>query len=1007
MVRYFLRRPIGVFMVTLALSILGIIASTRIPTSLMPDISIPEITVHVPYENLNARELENTVIRPLRNQLLQVSSLKDIETESMDGFGIIKMRFEYGTNTDYAFIETNEKIDAALTFLPRDMEIPRVIKASASDIPILNLTVSLKDQYSEDKFLNLSEFAETVIKKRIEQLPEIALADISGQSHTEVVVSPNINLLNSLGVDNDELISGIVNNNFDFGNLVIQNGIYQYNFSLSNDLKTIKDIEDIYINLNGKILQLKDLAKVSIRPKPERGMVYSNNNRAVVLSIIKQSDAKVYDLKETLNDLTVSFNKDYPDLLFEINQDQSELLKLSIDNLKSNMWMGIFLAILIMFVFLGDFQSPLISMVSIPLSLILSMLMIYACGLSINIISLSGLILGCGLMIDNTIIVIENITQKIEKGYSLFDSCIQGTNEVISPLISSTLTNISVFLPLIFLSGISGALFYDQAIAVTIGLVTSVIVSITIIPVLFFYIKNIRIKFLEKNIFQFNFVFFDNLYESGYLFFSKRKWIVYLISLLSLVIAALLIAFMDYSQLPVINQNETVLLLDWNETVNVNENQKRISTLLKTTKDIKSSYVEVGEQQFLLQKDKINSHSESRVYIKSTSNEDLLHLKSALTRKISSNYPLCNFRFIKPKTIFDYIFDTDKPGLTARIFSRSSQEVPSELEVPAISLAMQDISNTRIPIKESSAILIKNEKLILYDIEYSELLNQLKTVFNKNFVDHLRTSQNSIPIMLGYDYKTLESINFLFVKNRKSIMIPVRSVIEIKSVFNYKSLRANKSGEFIEYIIDDKNINLDMATKTIRNKFDINNGNYIVRFSGSSTEIEGLNNDLFIIIIVSILLLYLIMASQFESLWQPLVILLEIPIDVGGALLLLWIFGGTINIMSLIGIVVMSGVVINDSILKVHTINLILKHEKVSVDEAVMQAGKSRLNSILMTTLTTVLALLPILFSDGLGEELQKPLALTVVGGMILGTFISLYFVPFCYQSIYKFLHRT
>ncbi|RZK01563.1 MAG: efflux RND transporter permease subunit, partial [Flavobacterium sp.] len=366
--------------------------------------------------------------------------------------------------------------------------------------PILNLTVSLKDHHSEDEFLNLSEFAETVIKKRIEQLPEIALADISGQAHTEIVVTPKINVLSSLGIENDELVSAIKNNNFDFGNLVIQNGIYQYNFRLSNDLTTKKDIEDIYINLHNKILQLKDLAVVKIRSKPEKGMVYSNNKRAVVLSIIKQSDAKVYDLKETLNELTVSFNKDYPNLVFETNQDQSELLKMSIDNLKSNMWMGIVLAILIMFMFLGDFQSPLISTISIPLSLILSMLMIYACGLSINIISLSGLILGCGLMIDNTIIVIENITQKIEKGNSVFEACVKGTNEVISPLISSTLTNCAVFVPLIFLSGIAGALFYDQAIAVTIGLVTSVIVSITIIPVLFFYIKNVKIKFLEKYI---------------------------------------------------------------------------------------------------------------------------------------------------------------------------------------------------------------------------------------------------------------------------------------------------------------------------------------------------------------------------------------------------------------------------------------------------------------------------------------------------------------------------
>jgi multidrug efflux pump subunit AcrB len=434
MVKFLINRPVAVFMATFAFLLLGIVASMRIPTALMPDIAIPEITVQLSYPNNTARELETNVVRPLRNQLLQVANLKDIETETRDGFATLKLLFEYGTNTDYAFIETNEKVDGSLNYLPRDLDRPKVIKASATDIPILNLTVSLKEDYSDERFLELSEFTETIIKKRIEQLPDIALADMSGQTQAEIIITPNKNKIQSLDINNNELVNAIKQNNFELGNLIVQNGIYQYNFKFSNPLRSKKDIENIYLNIHDKLFQLKNLAQVSLKPQLDRGLVYNNGDRAIVLAIVKQADARVYELKEALETLTQSFQDDYPNLEFSTNQDQTQLLKLSIDNLKTSLWIGSLLAILIMFFFLKDIKSPLIIAISIPVSLIVSLLFMYVFGLSINIISLSGLILGVGMMIDNAIIVIDNITQKLESGLNLFDACVEGTNEIITHL---------------------------------------------------------------------------------------------------------------------------------------------------------------------------------------------------------------------------------------------------------------------------------------------------------------------------------------------------------------------------------------------------------------------------------------------------------------------------------------------------------------------------------------------------------------------------------------------
>jgi len=1000
MVKFLINRPVAVFMATLAFLLLGIVASLKIPTSLMPEIAIPEITVQLTYANNTARELETNVVRPLRNQLLQVANLKDIESETRDGFATIKLIFEYGTNTDFAFIETNEKVDGSLNYLPKDIDRPKVIKASATDIPILNLTISLKEQYSDERFLELSEFVETVIKKRIEQLPDIAMADMSGQTEAEIIVTPHKNKIQGLGITNNDLIDAIKQNNFELGNLLVQNGIYQYNFKFSNPLRTKRDIKEIYLNIEGKLYQLKDLAEVTIKPKQDRGVVYNNGKRAIVLAIIKQADARMYDLKEALENLTQSFQTDYKDLEFSTNQDQSKLLKLSIDNLKSSLWIGSTLAILIMFFFLKDAKSPLIIGISIPISLLVSLLLMYMFGLTINIISLSGLILGVGMMIDNSIIVIDNITQKLEAGLSLFDACVEGTNEIITPLISSVLTTCSVFLPLLFLSGITGALFYDQALAVSIGLGSSLLVSIILIPVIYKQLKHRSFKFEKWFKLNLETHHIEDWYEKGYDFLFSRKSIVFGISILSIITAILLFRVMTYEQLPKINKNEIVLNIDFNENINVPENRQHIHNLLKNIPDIETQFTQVGEQQFLLQQENTKSFSEASVYLNTSSVEELKVLKSAIEDQIGISYPNANYSFSEPKTIFEYIFGTNQSSLIAQVKSKSSIETPTVDGLENINLLLHGKTNTEIPLKQTASIEVLHENLLLYDINYNDLLSELKTAFSQNFIDDLKTAQKFIPIKLNYETVAYEDIiQSLFVKNKNDALIPVRNLIKINNIQQYKSITSDRAGEYLSYVINESD-DIEKDNSELQITFR-NNENFSLVLKGSWLELKSLSNELALVIIVALLLLYFIMAAQFESLWQPLIILFEIPIDIGGALLLLWFFGGTINIMAVIGIVVMSGIIINDSILKIHTINL-LRKKGLAIEDAIKLGGKLRLKPILMTSLTTILALLPFLFIKGLGAELQQPLALTVIGGMLIGTFISLYFIPLLYYVFSK-----
>ncbi len=997
MVKFLIRRPIAVFMAVLAFVLLGLVAVKQMPTSLLPDVAIPEISIHVAYPNNSARELETNVVRPLRNSLLQVSHLDDINTETKDGFAVFKLRFSYGTDINYSFIEVNEKIDAATSVLPKELDRPKVIKTSASDIPVLNLYVTQKGHWDEERFLQFSEFAETVIKKRIEQLPEVALADMSGNNSPIIQIIPDLDKMAGLKISTDVLINAIRQNNIELEEFLIKNGIYQYNFKFDNPLRSIEDIKNIFLKVNDRLIQLKDVAEINVKTLKERGQVYNQDSRSIVFSIIKQSGTRINKLKESVDILIANFEKDYPELEFTKGQDQTTLLQYSITNLKWSLIIGSFLAILIMFFFIRDIKTPLIIGLTIPISLIITLLLMHLFGISLNIISLSGLILGIGMMIDNSIIVIDNIDQKLVQQPQLEDAISEGTNEIITPMISSVLTTISVFFPLVFLSGITGALFTDQAISVALSLGTSLLVSIMFIPVAFrlLYKRNSSKK--DKN----SILGLEKWYKNGFKYFVEFKPITLVIVVMGIISMLYFFSNSEYSKLPNIQKNEKILFIEWNENINLEENSSRIKNILTTINDsILSTHSFLGEQKFLLQRENPLDISQSRLYIKASTPQVLGKITDKIDTFLKNNYPMAIYKFEPSKTVFEYLFGNNDNILTVEIFSKNSLEIPPVENLNKIDSMLSGLAQNQNSLKQTIFIHIDFDKMLLYKVDYNHLISELKSAFNENIVDNLKSEKRFIPIKMDYAGKSHKNIiDNLFVRNNNNKLIPAKNLVALETKNTYNTLYANRKGEYLYYkIANPKSPSTNI--NTIKNIFK-NSNSLKVEFSGTWFDIEKMKDELLVVIIVSLLLLYFIMAAQFESFVLPLIILLEIPIDIGGALFLNYLFDGTINIMSAIGIVVMSGIVINDSILKIHTINMLVKKGK-SVKESIILGSKYRLKPILMTSLTTILALSPFLFIGGMGADLQKPLAVVVIGGLLLGTFISLYFIPMMYSVMTK-----
>ncbi len=1000
-------------MTALGILILGVLASTYVPVSLMPDIDIQEITVQVNAKNSAAYELENAVVKPLRNSLLQLNHLEEIKSETSNGIATIKLYFTYGTKIDYTFIEVNEKIDRAMSALPRDIERPKVIKVSASDIPVFYLNTTLKNKKATNSnqeitqdFIEFNRFTNQVIRKRIEQIPEVALVDVNGLVYPEIVVIPNYLKCRSLGIDQTEIENAIKKQQIEIGSILVKDSQYQYNLRLGNTLNNLSDIENIYINKNQKIYQLKDIATIIERPQKRKGLVLSNGKEAVSLAIIKQSDARIKDLKTALQATITSMEIDYPEIDFSITRDQTKLLDVAISNLSQSLFWGMLLAFIIMFLFLKDIKSPILIGISVPASIVVCLLFFHLLNISINIISLSGLVLSIGLMIDNSIIVIDNITQHKDKGYALSDACVKGTNEVFKPLLSSVLTTCAVFIPLIFLSGISGALFYDQAMAITIGLFVSLLISITLLPVLYrlFYTKENNFKRINgfiKKIYKHN---YEEAYEKGFRAVLKNQKMAFVVFFGLILCTVGLFFSLPKSSMPTLSSSETFITIDWNSAINVEENKKRVIALIDPiANDLNDYNAFVGQQQFLLNKNTNAKTSEATIYLKTSSPSKLKELEEKITTHIHSKYPGAITEFKEVDNIFNVIFSDDQTPLVAKLKSVEAIETSQNTNLKKIWKSIEQ-EIPEIPIQplawEESMMLVANkEKMILYNVQSEVVYNTLKSAFNEKEILMLATNQQFIPVILGGEEKTIKEVLYeTQIKVNDTTFFSISDFItEVKNE-NLKTISAGKEGQYYSmnlFVKDEKDVIKRIREVVSQNKF------FDVTFTGSIFKNKKLIKELFIVLLITLILLYFVLASQFESLTVPFIILLEIPIAMAGAFAMLSIFNFSLNLMSMIGIVVMSGIIINDSILKIDTI-IQLQKQEVGLLRALLVAGKRRLKPILMTSLTTILALLPILLTNGLGAELQAPLAVALIGGMLLGTVVSLYLIPLCYYQLSK-----
>lgn len=1006
-----LSRPIAVTMCVIALTVMGVLALQRLPVSLMPDIDIPQITVQVSMPGYSAQEIERGVVAPLRGRLMQVAGITDIRSEARMDAGTVRMTFDAGSNVNLLFIEVNEKVDRAMGRMPKGMDRPKVMKASAMDIPAFFLDMTPRNPA---RFAQMSRFARNVVVKRIEQLPQTAMVDVSGTVGSEIECVPDPEKLQALGMSVADIERAIQSNDITLEALSVVDGLYRYNIHFDSQLLTMQDVASIYVNHEGRLLQLRDICDISERPSSRNGLVRHDGREAITMAVIKQTDARMEDLQQGMQQLLDDMRQEYPDVRFDLTRDQTALLRYTITNLQSNLAVGALMACLVLMVFMRRWRLSLLVVLSIPLSLVITILCFYLLGISLNVISLSGLILGVGMMVDNAIIVVDNITapspvhDEQQRQQPLWERVARRTREVFAPMLSSVLTTCSVFLPLIFLSGTAGALFYDQAMAVTTALFASLLVATVVVPVYYVVLYRGRDDRSQQQVAS-RPSWGVRLYEAVMGWTLRHARLCLLLFACCIPLGVLLALYIDKERMPQVAHDDALLTINWNTNISAQENDRRVGMLMRALgDDVATSTCMVGAQEFMLAHTRDITASEAVIYLKCLDAEALGRVKRSTLVYLQGRYPQASAEFATSGTLYDLMFSTDEADLEIHLQNRDG-----ERPTPADSRRFIDTLRAHFPhldllpvVTEANLRYVADmEQMAVYKVSYAALYSKLRSLASRNAVVNINEGAQSVPVLVGADRDEVQGIMEATVTNAEGTQVPVAYLVRETQGEDYKRLQAGNGGGYYCVSLNASDREVERVMDFVNAYVHDPSSHYSATFAGGYFTARQLVSELSVVLSVALALLFFILAAQFESLVQPFIILLEMVIDAFFVLLALWLMGETLNLMSMTGLVVMSGIVINDSILKIDTINH-SPHLKAASHEglvrAIMEAGRRRLRPIVMTSLTTILALLPFLGKGSMGAAIQYPMSLTLVVGMTLGTLVSLFFVPMLYYVIYS-----
>jgi HAE1 family hydrophobic/amphiphilic exporter-1 len=1005
------------FMLSAVIVLLGGISLARLPVDLMPDVTYPTITVRVGYGGVGPAEIEQLIVRPLEQTLAAVPGLQQINSTASEGSGQIRLNFAWGTDLSEAADEIRTRVDRARGRLPEEADPPSIFKFDASASPIIGIGVE-----GDFDRVTLREMAETDIAPRLERVEGVAAVTVSGGLRRQIHIELSKEKITALDLAVDRVINTIrsENQNVPLGELI--EGDTSYLLRSQGEFQSLEQIRELVIQAKGGVpVYLRDIAEIKDTTEDLRSFTRINGKPGVRLQVSKQSGKNTVAIAEAVRTEIDRINRDMRNVQLTLLNDQSKYIVRSIDAVKEAVYLGAFLVVAIIFIFLRNWRSTFIICISIPISIIGTFALLYFSGFTLNTMTFGGLALGVGMIVDASIVVLENTFRHMEMGKSRMQAAIQGSEEVWSAIVASTLTHVAVFVPLLFLSGISSILFVQLSIVVMFSLSMSLFVAVTIVPVLCSRLLKLPVPVEQRSgvtgrLFTASERALNGL-DNGYRGLLHRA-LGHRFSVISAAAALTAAAFVILPSIP----TELVPQTDEGE-ISVSA-RLASGTRVERTEQIAQRLEDLVTANVPEATTLVSSAGGGGFMGGSASSVNLtVKLRPRDERTRSSDQIATDLRSVIvgiPGTTISTRASGGNRQLD-RILSGGNQASRLAVEIRgedlndarriaddvlAVMKETPGIANPQIGREEGRpemAIRVDRPKAALLGLTVSGVASTIRTNISGTQAAMYRERGKEFPIIVRLreqDRDRIDSVNDVLISTPQGQVLQARNLLDLSPQKGPTQIDRKNQQRILRV-----NAELDAGTvlgdgvKAIQARLPAVNvpQDFQVGFGAEVEQQAQAFNQLRVLLILGVLLVYAVMASQYESLRDPFVVMFSVPVAAIGVVAALKLTSTSFSLQAYIGVIMLGGIVVSNAILLVDYTNILRRRDGRPLREAVELAGRTRLRPILMTTLTTILGLAPMSLGLGEGAELQAPLARVVIGGLAASTLVTLVLVPAVY----------
>lgn len=1015
-----LKHPIAIIIIVIGLVVIGALSLTQLNMDMLPNVGMPTIAVITYYPGAGPEEIEKNISIPIEDALAEISGVEKIESSSVDGASILSVYFTWGANLDEAFVNIREQINMIINDFPEGAYIPELHKFNASMLPVYIFSVTGKQSIDF-----LKNFVDNEIKPKLKRIDGVSLVKTIGGRKKVVEISLNLTLMESKNISMSDVIKVLKyeNVNFPAGYLVIQKK--DYIVRTIGEFQSLDDIKNMTVGYNnGAFIKLGEIANIDFNYLDSREIARTPNGNSILISVNKQSNKNavkvIKKLKRTLSQIEEKYKNKIKFL--EISNQESQI-KNSIGSVSNSALTGGILAIIILFLFLRNIRSTLIISIAIPISIVITFLFMNIIGQTLNILTLAGLSLGVGMLVDSSIVVLENIFRHFNLDKTRSIAAESGAKEVSTAIIASVLTTIAVFLPLVTVRGIAGIIFRDLSITVSISLIISLIVALTVIPIL--SSKLLKKDIPTKKIRIFNFI--EKLLEKLENFYSsviskliyKRKTVI-IFAILLFVASLYMIKIMGYEFLAPMDQGEFFIIteLPVGSTLQDTENKiKKIERIVTNTlgEDYRAMVTIIGNKDKNgLEPGSNVARSTVRMSVKNKRKTGLIEYLEILREKCKDIPNVkTSFQVGGLGALMSYAVGDDLP-LSLIIKGEKLDSILSfSKKVLKIAQNTDGIRDAQLSIedkKPEKEIRILKKQAGTLGISSYEIAITTRAALNGLKVGKYNGQNNDLELWIrlrNEDRNNTNNLNRIFIKNPNNDKISLGTVTKIVSAYSPTKITRQNKKRYIKLQANVLDRDVYSAVQEIMQK--TNNiskpKDITIERSGGDKEMMKSFKSLGIALVLAIFLVYIVMVVQFESFLHPFVVMFSIPFAFIGVTLGLLFGHSTFSIVAFLGLMTLSGIVVNNAIVLIDYINQLRKRD-IPLEEAVVKAAKTRLKPILMTTLTTVLGLLPMSMGLGAGSEIYAPMGQAIVGGLITSTLITLILIPVLFVTTEKLKNK-